>query len=373
MHKYMGDYYKEWLLTQKLSFGEYNRSKAKEQSWLMTVPELFSERAPGHTCLEAIANGMGTVDNPPNNSKGCGGIMRIAPLALRYPNVNHAAIDLEGAKVAALTHGHSLGYMPAAMLVHIINSIISNDKEVDLRLIVEDAVKTTQELFEGDDHLEELITIISNALSLSKSKDNDLQNIHRLGEGWTAEETLAIAIYCCLRYPEDFSKAIITSVNHNGDSDSTGAVTGNIMGAIHGYDAIDEKWKAHIELKDVLTDMAAAIFCNNRGRTESNTDDSYWKEKYTSGYREMYSTKAYEYLAKRNEIEARKCFYQAMKVTKDRDKLVELGSVCGKYALEHEGASHMYRESRLIIEKYKSLYRGNALNSIYNSLKKFGD
>ena len=54
-----------------------------------------------------------------------------------------------------------------------------------------------------------------------------------------AEETLAIAIYCSLKYQNDFSKGIIAAVNHSGDSDSTGAVTGNILGALLGFDAIE--------------------------------------------------------------------------------------------------------------------------------------
>ena len=59
-------------------------------------------------------------------------------------------------------------------------------------------------------------------------------------------------MYCSLRYQNDFSKGIIAAVNHNGDSDSTGAVTGNILGALYGYDAIENKWKDNLELIDVI-------------------------------------------------------------------------------------------------------------------------
>ena len=47
-----------------------------------------------------------------------------------------------------------------------------------------------------------------------------------------AEETLAIAVYCALKYEQDFDRAVIAAVNHNGDSDSTGAVCGNLLGGI---------------------------------------------------------------------------------------------------------------------------------------------
>ncbi len=67
---------------------------------------------------------------------------------------------------------------------------------------------------------------------------------------------ISIAIYCALRYEDDFSKGILAAVNHNGDSDSTGAVNGNILGAWVGYKAIDGEWKKDLELKDVILEMA---------------------------------------------------------------------------------------------------------------------
>ena len=58
------------------------------------MPELYSRRAPGGTCLSAIIQGNpGSVNNPINNSKGCGGIMRVAPLALHYGNLDIKELD----------------------------------------------------------------------------------------------------------------------------------------------------------------------------------------------------------------------------------------------------------------------------------------
>ncbi|MBQ3887568.1 MAG: ADP-ribosylglycohydrolase family protein, partial [Clostridia bacterium] len=50
----------------------------------------------------------------------------------------------------------------------------------------------------------------------------------------------------------DFSSAIIAAVNHKGDSDSTGSIAGNIVGALVGYEAIDDKWKQRLELGDII-------------------------------------------------------------------------------------------------------------------------
>lgn len=265
---YVARAYADWLLTQEMTFEESrkeNRIPLKDSaSWLLNVPELYKRRAPGNTCLSALKYGKLAGDDyiseHINDSKGCGGVMRVAPLALNYPGVNIEKLDHEGAQIAAVTHGHSLGYMPAAVLTHIISRIVFPERKMQLREIIIEAERTTEVLFRGDKHLDELICLIDRAIELSENSDSDLDNIHRLGEGWVAEETLAISIYCALRYQKDFSAGIIAAVNHRGDSDSTGAVTGNILGALLGYDAIDEKWKKDLELIDVIIEMADNLY-----------------------------------------------------------------------------------------------------------------
>src|SRR5215510_9077630 len=102
------------------------------------------------------------------------------------------------------------------------------------------------------------------AIKLSNSGKNDIEAISELGEGWVAEETLAIALYCSLKYINDFEKAIIVSVNHSGDSDSTGSVTGNIMGAIHGYQKLPEKFISNLELKEIIMEIADDLYFDCR-------------------------------------------------------------------------------------------------------------
>ena len=76
------------------------------------------------------------------------------------------------------------------------------------------------------------------AVDLARNNRSDAENIRQLGEGWTGEEAWAIALYCALRHITSAEDAIIAAVNHDGDSDSTGSICGNIMGAIYGYEAI---------------------------------------------------------------------------------------------------------------------------------------
>ena len=292
---YVTDAYLDWLKTQESSMREVNRyqrfTKKGGRSWLLDVPELYDRRAPGNTCLSALHEEENDityddyVEAKRNHSKGCGGIMRVAPIAVNeaYSQAWGNWLDMEGAQLAAITHGHSLGYMPAAVLVHILSRIVfsSEDRKIPLKEMILEARDEACRLFEGDPHLPELTAMIDRAVMLAESgSPEDLDNIHRLGEGWVAEETLGIALYCALKYQDDFSAGIIAAVNHNGDSDSTGAVTGNILGALLGYDAIEDKWKKDLELADVILEVADDL-CHGCQMSEySHYRDPDWEAKY---------------------------------------------------------------------------------------------
>lgn len=115
---------------------------------------------------------------------------------------------MEGAQIAAITHGHSLGYMSAAVLTHILNRIIFAEEKMPLKEIVLEAKRAVSEIFQGNEHLKELTDMIDLAVRLSENEESDLDNINRIGEGWVAEETLGIAVYCALRHQDDFSEGV---------------------------------------------------------------------------------------------------------------------------------------------------------------------
>ncbi len=290
LHEYAAKAYMDWLITQEQDFEQFQsqpqRLKNESISWLLDVPELYSRRAPGMTCISALGRkksggAFGSIDNPLNDSKGCGGIMRVAPLALcRGFCDNLDSLDREGAEIAAITHGHPLGYISAAALVHIISRIVYPRQQMPLKEIVLEARDAMARVFAGEPYLGTLVRLIDLAVALSENHDDDLANIRQLGEGWVAEETLAIAVYCSLRYQNNFSAGITAAVNHNGDSDSTGAVTGNIMGALCGYSAIEEKWKENLELSDVILEMADDLYYGCPIKEYNNHEDAHRTCKY---------------------------------------------------------------------------------------------
>lgn len=289
MRGIMGEYtsyiwimYQCWYRTQTEKYPLVNDKNKYQYSWLLNIPELFNQRAPGNTCLSAIENEVeGTMGHPINNSKGCGGVMRVAPIGIYFAGkrITYDEVDMISAATAALTHGHELGYIPAATLAHMLRRIVE-DPNSNLKDVVNEAVDNTAKLFKDAKEIGYYTNLMNKAVELACSDIADIDAIHLLGEGWVAEETLAIAVFCALRYEKDYDKAIRCAVNHNGDSDSTGSVTGNILGAYIGYEAIPQKYKDNLELLDVILTIADDLYNDCQMSEYDSYRDEIWEQKY---------------------------------------------------------------------------------------------
>lgn len=254
--------YLEWLYTQRsITVRPY------KECWITELLEVNALRAPGNTCLSAlksIAANRAVV----NDSKGCGGVMRIAPIALygvAHGIENIKVLDTLSAELSKMTHQHPLGYIPSAFVNHLIYRLATSEDMIvdDVRGFVGESLVAVSELYPDNwRDIEVFASLIHSAILLAENEDmTDIEAIAELGGGWVAEETVAIAVYCTLRHFDDFESAVVAAVNHSGDSDSTGAVTGNIMGAIVGYSAIPQHFKRDLEHHDIILAVADDI-CN---------------------------------------------------------------------------------------------------------------
>lgn len=244
--------YLDWLDTQ-----EYEHRHVSN-CWLKNIDALNVRRAPGMTCLSALQSGkMGTINHPINHSKGCGGLMRVAPIGLVSKTAKEAA--LLGAKASAITHGHPLAIMPAYVLCAWIWYI--SHASLDLRDSLDQALDLFEQDFQVFDNEDvfRFNELIYRAIQLVDEEGADPRLIQELGEGWVGEEALAIAIYACLKYSNSFSEAVICGVNHDGDSDSTGAIVGNVMGAYLGAESIPDKYLRTLECKDVMERLSKEL------------------------------------------------------------------------------------------------------------------
>ena len=274
--------YLRWLRTQGIPAPREDVSNGASDmgdGWLTGQEILHKQRAPGTTIVSALRSGKcGTVDAPINNSKGCGTVMKVAPVGLIFHGNNREAFKV-GCEISAITHGHPSGYLSAGFLASVITDIAGG---LSLMPSIQNAIDLLQE-WRGH---EETLSAVDMAVALyHHTKDHRLEvsaeEVEQLGGAWVAEEALAISLYASLLFEDDFEKGVKLAVNHSGDSDSTGAVTGNILGLIKGYDSIPLRWKDKLQGEGLVKQVAEDLFVKVKGSEYS--PDADWKEKYPAG------------------------------------------------------------------------------------------
>jgi hypothetical protein len=129
----------------------------------------------------------------------------------------------------------------------------------------------------------ETLAAMTRAEALAGAGVPRAETMIELGEGWVADEALAIALLCALTAP-DYESGVRLAVNHDGDSDSTAAITGNLLGAMHGVEAIPKRWLISLELRRAIIETAddLATFPDwpiGEFMPDSDAAD-YWKQRY---------------------------------------------------------------------------------------------
>ena len=244
--------YLRWLHTQ----GEWSDSCTtpayEESSWLLQQHALHQRRAPGNTCLSALRRMTAPGLTASNDSKGCGGVMRIAPVGLfaarQGERMSLTDVFHLGRQLAALTHGHPTGSLTAGVLGVLIAALAEGAELCG-------ALADSKMILKQERGHEETLRAIEHAQALAASSQSHEESINQLGRGWVAEEALGISLYCAL-VANDFRQGVILAVNHDGDSDSTGAIVGNLLGTMHGVAALPAAWLEPLELRGVISEMA---------------------------------------------------------------------------------------------------------------------
>ncbi len=237
--------YLRWLHTQGCRSEHPDFDDALD-GWLVREPGLHSARAPGNTCIGGLTRPrMGTPDAPLNDSKGCGGVMRIAPIGLVCAQPGPLA-----ARACALSHGHPSGWRAGYALAEILGRQMRGESVREAACAVVD-----DPTIEG-----EVADALRAAIELGvRTRPPTVAAVASLGEGWVAEEALAIAVYCVLA-SDDLATAVRAAVNHGGDSDSTGSIAGQLAGAQWGERAIPRAWRDALELREVVQTLAQDLF-----------------------------------------------------------------------------------------------------------------
>jgi ADP-ribosylglycohydrolase len=259
-----------WYATQTGGRGGKARGRAVDPAldrtttgWLVAVPELNVGRAPGNTCMSALAHvagggEAGTVAAPLNDSKGCGAVMRAAPCGLAL--ATRAAAFALARDTGAITHGHVSGHLSAGYLAALVWDL-ARGASLDDALAAADGILATQP------GRQELVRAMASARRGAGAPT--VAEVEGLGGGWVGEEALAIAVRCARAFDTGVaagdatgagvSQALWWAVNHGGDSDSTGSIAGNLIGAMVGRGGLPAAWLGQLELVPVIERIGAEM------------------------------------------------------------------------------------------------------------------
>lgn len=219
--------------------------KVEFVTWLNS-PE--NNRGPGRTCLTGCRNlelGLSWQESGVKGSMGCGTAMRVAPIAFV---LQHDSALLENIAHASgiCTHGHRGADAACLGTAWLVKLALENHPLNEFIPAVLDFTK---------DISPEFTECIEKIRECMEWEDEE-RALDYLGEGWIGPEATALALYCFLKYPNDYKRTIIRGANTNGDSDSIACIAGAISGAYLGIDGIPVEWVQSIEKKDYLYKLA---------------------------------------------------------------------------------------------------------------------
>ncbi|WP_028938105.1 ADP-ribosylglycohydrolase family protein [Pseudonocardia spinosispora] len=247
--------YLRWLETQQQPGPRPAAGVGHRTGWLRDEDWLYAQRAPGNACLSGlrvvhVPNPQHAIDGSPGpvnpESKGCGTVMRSAPFG--FPDQGPERAFVTAAHCAQITHGHPTGYYAAGALAAMTYFLVRGEP-------LPAALTRTLELLARHAGHEETTSALRSAADLAADGPASPEKVETLGGGWVAEEALAIAVYAALA-GTTISAALLASVNHSGDSDSTGSICGNILGALHGDADLPHHWLAQVEGRAVIATVA---------------------------------------------------------------------------------------------------------------------
>jgi len=179
------------------------------------------------------------------NSKGCGSAMRVATIGYLYQHDETRLREVAEAS-GLITHGH-----PAAIAASIAAACA-----VKLALDGVNIAEYLPRIMAFVDGIsDEFDAAIYRVAHVGAWADEEAA-LNHIGQGWVGEEAVALALYCLIRFPDDYVACVRRAANTNGDSDSVACIAGGIIAARLGLEAIPVSWREHCENQDYLSDLA---------------------------------------------------------------------------------------------------------------------
>ncbi len=272
---YIGVSLREWARAQ-----HFPRDPERSYCWVAKIPQMRVRQCKDSRMLDALRmENLGTMEKPVNRASSTGSLPGAVAvgLACSERGLSRDMVARLGAQTMALTHGNVETFLCGAILAETIASLLE-DPAQPLRTVLESAIARMVSIygsrFAQAQELSDMLFDIMNR------RDDEPRAIMELLRCETAPECVAGAIYACLTAGEDFDTAMILAVNHSGRSGAVGSLTGAILGAKMGAEALPEFYLESLEAAKVLEELANDLaLCSP---TAGLFDDD-WDHKYVQG------------------------------------------------------------------------------------------
>ncbi|UIX33314.1 ADP-ribosylglycohydrolase family protein [Streptomyces sp. GQFP] len=238
--------YRRWAATQS-DWGPDERRK--EDGWLAHEEWLYARRDPSLACLLGLGDEtMGTLDAPKNPGEaGAEAAARSGPFGLLVGWEPQLVMQL-AVECAAQTHGHPIGYLAAGAYAVIVHGLARGES-------MDAAVQRALALLSARPGHQPVAEALQRALGAVRQGIPTPARVDDLAGAGTAEGLLSVAVYCAL-VGEDVRHGLALAVNHSGQSAVTGALTGGLLGALHGETALPPAWLAELEGRPTMLVLA---------------------------------------------------------------------------------------------------------------------
>ncbi|MFD7403383.1 ADP-ribosylglycohydrolase family protein [Streptomyces sp. NPDC059866] len=238
--------YLRWAATQRDWGPDLRR---KDDGWLAREEWLYARRDPARALLLGLGDEvMGTLDMPKNPGEaGPEAAARSAPFGLLVGWEPQLVVQL-AVECAAQTHGHPTAYLAAGAYAVIVHALARGDS-------LDGAVQRALALLAARPGHQPVSEALQYALGAVRQGIPTPARVAELAGEGTAERVVSAAVYCAL-VGEDVRQGLRLAVNHDGPSATTAALTGGLLGALHGETALPPAWLAELEGRPTILELA---------------------------------------------------------------------------------------------------------------------
>ncbi|PRW62029.1 ADP-ribosylglycohydrolase family protein, partial [Actinopolyspora mortivallis] len=254
-----------WLYTQGVpwayAMAGYWRSHPEPAGWLLKRPELFSTRNPGGNALRLLSTlvdrfpvdpSSGPLrDTPAGEEAFADCLVWTAPLMVWSPDARRVAAT--ASRVPRLLTGHYETRAASALHADVLGGLLNG---TPLWEAVRSWELNRSHQEQGVPPAAVLRTVHSAMFIAQQGRQPDprMLDIEFCPSEGLGELGIAVA---AVASAGNFTDAVVTAVNHSADSAVAGALAGQLAGAIHGPEAIPPRWRAELDIREVLETLAS--------------------------------------------------------------------------------------------------------------------